>query len=75
MRRYKKDFYQSLLNILVMLLPGGVISYYGDEIGLQDIQLNYEGGVGDSLKQRVEPVSVSNSLFFCGRLGNKKLCQ
>lgn len=54
-RRYKKDFYQSLLNILVMLLPGGVISYYGDEIGLQDIQLNYEGGVGDSLKQRVEP--------------------
>lgn len=52
--RRKKDFYQSLMNILVMLLPGGVVSYYGDEIGLQEIQLNYKD-VQDPLGRHVGP--------------------
>lgn len=57
MTRHKKDVYQSLLNILVMLLPGGVVSYYGDEIGLQEIQLNSKD-VADPQVRHVGPVSL-----------------
>lgn len=63
MTRRKKDFYQSLMNILVMLLPGGVVSYYGDEIGLEEIQLNYKD-VQDPLGRHVGPVSLSDHFLF-----------
>jgi glycosidase len=34
MSRVKGSLYQSALNLLMLLLPGASITYYGEEIGL-----------------------------------------
>jgi len=48
--------YQGVLNMLMLLLPGGAMSYYGDEIGLLQLDLPYDQ-VTDLLARNVGPVS------------------
>ncbi|ELT95719.1 hypothetical protein CAPTEDRAFT_162322 [Capitella teleta] len=42
MSRTKGVMYQSALNLLMLLLPGAAITYYGEEIGLNETPVKYE---------------------------------
>ena len=42
MSSIKGPAYQNALNMLMMLLPGAARTYYGEEVGLTDISLEYK---------------------------------
>ena len=55
--------YQDVLNMLIMLLPGAVTSYYGDEIGMEEIVLKYDEVV-DYASRNAGPVRWSTFIRF-----------
>ena len=40
--RHKGRIYQNVLNLLMLLLPGAAITYYGEELGLEETHVEYE---------------------------------